>query len=160
NQMLEANEKAMQELEVTTERALAADRLKSEFLANMSHEIRTPMNGVLGMTQLIRAMPLEGKLRRYVDTIDASTRALLTIINDILDFSKMEAGKYSLQSIPFEPRMIVQEVAELLASRAHDKGLELIHTTSRDMPAEVIGDPDRFRQILHNLVGNAVKFTE
>ncbi|HWA75285.1 MAG TPA: response regulator [Polyangiaceae bacterium] len=160
NQMLEANDDAMRKLEATTERALAADRLKSEFLANTSHEIRTPMNGVLGMIRLIQAMPLTPKLRRYVDTIDGSANALLSIINDILDFSKMEAGKYSLQSLSFEPRSVVQEVAELLASRAHDKGLELVCRTAPDFPEAVIGDPDRFRQVLNNLVGNAIKFTE
>jgi signal transduction histidine kinase/DNA-binding response OmpR family regulator len=160
NQMLEANEDAMHKLELTTARALAADRLKSEFLANMSHEIRTPMNGVLGMIHLIQTMSLDGKLRRYVDTIDSSANSLLTIINDILDFSKMEAGKYTIQSVPFEPRMVLQDVAELLASRAHDKGIELLCRTSSDLPDRVVGDPDRFRQILNNLVGNAIKFTE
>jgi signal transduction histidine kinase/DNA-binding response OmpR family regulator len=160
NQMLEANDDAMRKLEATTERALAAGRLKSEFLANTSHEIRTPMNGVLGMIRLIQAMPLDPKLRRYVDTIDTSANALLTIINDILDFSKMEAGKYSLQSVLFEPRLVVQEVAELLASRAHDKGIDLVCRTAPDFPEPVLGDPDRFRQILNNLVGNAIKFTD
>lgn len=160
NQMLEANEDAMQKLEVTTERALAADRLKSEFLANMSHEIRTPMNGVLGMVKLIQTLPLDGKLARYVNTIDASANALLTIINDILDFSKMEAGKYTVHSVPFELHLVVQEVAELLASRAHDKHIELVHRTAPELPRVVMGDPDRFRQILNNLVGNAIKFTD
>ncbi|MFZ5895075.1 MAG: ATP-binding protein [Myxococcota bacterium] len=160
NQMLEANEEAMKKLEATTERALAADRMKSEFLANTSHEIRTPMNGVLGMLRLIRAMPLNAKLRRYVDTIDTSANALLTIINDILDFSKMEAGKYTLQSQPFEPSLVLQEVTELLASRAHDKGLDLVLRTAPDLPETVVGDADRFRQVLNNLVGNAIKFTD
>jgi signal transduction histidine kinase/DNA-binding response OmpR family regulator len=160
NQMLGANEDALSKLEVTTERALAADRLKSEFLANMSHEIRTPMNGVLGMSKLILSMPITGKLRRYVDTIDASATALLTIINDVLDFSKMEAGKYTLLTTNFEPRLVLQEVVELLANRAHDKGIELVLRMQHDLPNLLIGDPDRFRQILTNLVGNAIKFTE
>ncbi|MGC4087881.1 MAG: ATP-binding protein [Polyangiaceae bacterium] len=160
NQMLEANEEAMQKLEATTERALAADRMKSEFLANTSHEIRTPMNGVLGMLRLIRQMPLNAKLRRYVDTIDTSANALLTIINDILDFSKMEAGKYTLQSVPFEPNLVLQDVAELLASRAHDKKLDLIVRADPNLPEPVQGDPDRFRQVLNNLIGNAIKFTD
>jgi len=160
NRMLEANEESMRKLELTTEQALAADRMKSEFLANTSHEIRTPMNGVLGMIQLIQAMPLDGKLRRYVDTIEASANALLTIINDILDFSKMEAGKLAIHEVPFDASTIVQEVAELLAGRAHDKKIELICRTSPELPAVVLGDQDRFRQVLNNLVGNSVKFTE
>ena len=160
NQMLVANEEALAKLEATTERALAADRLKSEFLANMSHEIRTPMNGVLGMSKLILSMPIDSKLRRYVATIDASATALLTIINDVLDFSKMEAGKYALVPCKFELAPVLQDVLELLASRAHDKGLELISRIEPGLPAMLVGDPDRFRQVLNNLVGNAVKFTE
>jgi signal transduction histidine kinase/CheY-like chemotaxis protein len=160
NQMLEANEDAMQRLEVTTQRALEADRLKGEFLANMSHEIRTPMNGVLGMVKLMQTQPLEGKLGRYVETIDASANALLTIINDILDFSKLEAGKYVIQNVPFQPKVVIQEVVELLASRAHDKQIELIYRTDPLLPSFAIGDPDRLKQILNNLVGNAIKFTD
>jgi signal transduction histidine kinase/CheY-like chemotaxis protein len=160
NQMQVANEDALAKLEATTERALAADRLKSEFLANMSHEIRTPMNGVLGMSKLILSMPLDSKLRRYVATIDASASALLTIINDVLDFSKMEAGKYTLVPCKFELAPVLQDVLELLASRAHDKGIELVSRIEPGLPAILIGDPDRFRQVLNNLVGNAVKFTE
>jgi signal transduction histidine kinase/CheY-like chemotaxis protein/HPt (histidine-containing phosphotransfer) domain-containing protein len=160
NHMLETNENVMKSLETTTERALAADRLKSEFLANMSHEIRTPMNGVIGMTRLLRGQALDGKSIRYLDAIDSSAGSLLTIINDILDFSKMEAGKYTLQSVPFQPGIVVHEVAELLSSRAYDKGIELICRTDPQLSLVVTGDPDRFRQILNNLVGNAVKFTE
>jgi signal transduction histidine kinase/CheY-like chemotaxis protein len=160
NQMQVANEDALTKLEATTERALAADRLKSEFLANMSHEIRTPMNGVLGMSKLILSMPLDSKLRRYVATIDASASALLTIINDVLDFSKMEAGKYTLVPCKFELAPVLSDVLELLASRAHDKGIELVSRLEPGLPATLIGDPDRFRQVLNNLVGNAVKFTE
>src|SRR5690606_20406786 len=127
---------------------------------NMSHEIRTPMNGVIGMIRLILNMPLEGKLRRYAETVDASASALMTIINDILDFSKMEAGKYEIQTAPFDPGTVLQEVAELLSGRAHDKGLELVYRRDPQIPQIVSGDPDRYRQILNNLVGNAIKFTE
>jgi signal transduction histidine kinase/CheY-like chemotaxis protein len=160
NQMLIANEEALAKLEATTERALAADRLKSEFLANMSHEIRTPMNGVLGMSKLILTMPIDAKLRRYVGTIDASATALLTIINDVLDFSKMEAGKYTLIPSKFEVAPLLQDVLELLANRAHDKGIELVSRIEPGLPATWVGDPDRFRQVLNNLIGNAIKFTE
>src|SRR5688572_14754536 len=121
NGMQQANEEAMQKLSDAMEAALEASRLKSEFLANMSHEIRTPMNGVIGMIRLILNMPLEGKMRRYAETVDASASALMTIINDILDFSKMEAGKYEIQTAPFDPGTVLQEVAELLSGRAHDK---------------------------------------
>ena len=160
NQMLQANEDAMDRLEVTMQRALEADRMKSEFLANMSHEIRTPMNGVLGVVKLMQALPLDNKLFRYVETIDVSANALLTVINDILDFSKLEAGKYSIQQVPFQPKVVVQEVAELLAARAHDKDLELIYRTDPSLPSFAIGDPDRLKQVLTNLVGNAIKFTD
>ncbi len=160
NHMQEANEDAMKRLNDAMEAALEASRLKSEFLANMSHEIRTPMNGVIGMIRLILKMPMEGKMRRYAETVDASASALMTIINDVLDFSKMEAGKYTLQKVPFDPAVVLQEVAELLCGRAYDKQLELIYRRSPDVPAVVTGDPDRYRQILNNLVGNAIKFSE
>jgi signal transduction histidine kinase len=160
NEMLEANQRAFEQLEAKTEQALEASRLKSEFLANMSHEIRTPMNGVIGLVKLMLGMPLDGKLRRYIETIDASSTALLTIINDVLDFSKMEAGKYTLHEAPFDPRVVVQEVAELLSSKAAEKGLEIVYRIDKSVPTRVTGDADRFRQVLNNLVGNAVKFTE
>ena len=160
NGMQQANEDAMQKLSDAMEAALEASRLKSEFLANMSHEIRTPMNGVIGMIRLILGMPLEGKMRRYAETVDASASALMTIINDILDFSKMEAGKYEIQTAPFDPGTVLQEVAELLSGRAHDKALELVYRRDPEVPQIVSGDPDRYRQILNNLVGNAIKFTE
>ena len=160
NVMAESMETSIRQLEVKTEEALAASRLKSEFLANMSHEIRTPMNGILGVVKLVQRQPLDGKLRRYVETIDSSASALLTIINDVLDFSKMEAGKYTLQNVSFDIRTVVQEVAELLAPRAHDKGLELVYRVSPQISSLLLGDPDRTRQILNNLVGNALKFTE
>jgi signal transduction histidine kinase/CheY-like chemotaxis protein/HPt (histidine-containing phosphotransfer) domain-containing protein len=160
NAMADANQHAMQELEVKTAEALESSRLKSEFLANMSHEIRTPMNGILGVVRLAHKMPLDGKLRRYIETIDSSSSALLTIINDVLDFSKMEAGKYSLKSVVFDLRTVVQEVCELLATRAHDKGLELICRIDPQMSPLHHGDPDRLRQVVNNLLGNAIKFTE
>ncbi len=160
NQMQVANEEAMRRLSEAMEAALEASRLKSEFVANMSHEIRTPMNGITGIIRLILRMPLESKLRRYAETIDASAGALLTIINDVLDFSKMEAGKYTLQSVPFDPMSVVQEVAELQAGRAHDKGIELVYRCDPEIPHAVTGDPDRYRQILNNLVGNSVKFSD
>ncbi len=160
NHMQQANEDAMTQLSQAMEAALEASRLKGEFLANMSHEIRTPMNGIIGVSRLILRMPLEGKLRRYAETIEASGNALMTIINDILDFSKMEAGKYSVQSVAFDPGLLLQEVAELQSSRAWDKGLELVCRRAPDVPQVVTGDPDRYRQILNNLVGNSVKFTD
>lgn len=160
NHMQAANEDAMRELSTAMEAALEASRLKSEFLANMSHEIRTPMNGVIGMIQLILKMPLEGKLRRYAETVEASAGALMTIINDVLDFSKMEAGKYTLQTAPFDPGVILQEVAELQSGRAHGKGLELVCRCAPDVPKAVSGDPDRYRQIVNNLVSNAIKFSD
>jgi signal transduction histidine kinase/DNA-binding response OmpR family regulator len=160
NSMADANERTMTELEVKTAEALEASRLKSEFLANMSHEIRTPMNRILGVVRLVHKMPLEGKLRRYVETIDSSASSLLTIINDVLDFSKMEAGKYTLKCGTCDLRTVVQEVCELLATRAHDKGLELICRLDPRIHGLHEADPDRVRQVVNNLVGNAIKFTE
>jgi len=159
NAMADANQLAMQKLEVKTAEALEASRLKSEFLANMSHEIRTPMNGILGVVRLVHKMPLDGKLRRYVETIDSCASALLTIINDVLDFSKMEAGKYSLKRVVFDFRTVVQEVCELLATRAHDKGLEVVCRIDPKLGALHHGDPDRLRQVVNNLLGNAIQFT-
>ncbi len=160
NQMQDSNEEAMSKLEEAKEKALTAERLKSEFLANMSHEIRTPMNGVLGMTRLIRSEQLSPKLQRYVDGIDASANALVTVINDILDFSRLESGQYTLLNEPFDLRAVVQEVAELLAIHAHQKNLEVMYRFAPEIPALVVGDSDRLRQVVTNLVGNAVKFTE
>jgi signal transduction histidine kinase/CheY-like chemotaxis protein len=160
NAMADANERTMQELEIKTAEALESSRLKSEFLANMSHEIRTPMNGILGVVRLARKLSLEGKLRRYIETIESSSSTLLTIINDVLDFSKMEAGKYTLRLVDFDLRAVVEEVCELLAPRAHDKGVELVCRVDPRTRSAYQGDPDRIRQILNNLLGNAVKFTE
>jgi PAS domain S-box-containing protein len=140
--------------------AESASRAKSQFLANMSHEIRTPMNGVLGMTELLLGTPLSDKQRRFADAVYRSGEALLEIINDILDFSKIEAGKLELESVDFNLRTVVEDVFELLAPRAHQKRLELASRIEPAVPTVVRGDPMRLRQILTNLVGNAIKFTE
>ena len=142
------------------ELAEAAVQARSQFLANMSHEVRTPMNGVIGMTSLLLDTPLTGQQRDYVDTIRISGESLLTIINDILDFSKIEAGRVELEAHPFDVEQCVVESLELLAGQAHGKGLELSMYVDPGVPAEVIGDATRLRQVLVNLVGNGVKFTE
>ncbi len=157
---IRVTERAVERLEKTTRSALEAVRLKSEFLANMSHEIRTPMNGVLGMLELLRRTTLDAKQKRYAETLSTSANALMTVLNDILDFSKIEAGKVELRLGPCEPRSLLEEVAELFAARAESKRIELLCHVSPDVPVRVEADADRLRQVLNNLVGNAIKFTD
>jgi two-component system sensor histidine kinase/response regulator len=151
--------KQHEELVIAREEAMKASRMKSEFVANMSHEIRTPMNGILGMAELMAGTKLTDQQQRYLSTITNSGNTLLMIINDILDFSKIEAGKMSFESIEFDPVQIVDETIALFAKSSSAKGLELISNVHTNVPQRITGDPLRIRQILTNLIGNAVKFT-
>lgn len=147
-------------IEAARVKAESADRAKSEFLANMSHEIRTPMNGVLGMAELLVRTDLDGRQRTFADVILKSGNALLTIINDILDFSKIDAGQLSLDPAPFRLGEAIEDVATLVSTRVAEKDLELIVRVDPELPGCVVGDVGRIRQIVTNLVGNGVKFTE
>ncbi|HGS4750296.1 TPA: two-component sensor histidine kinase BarA [Vibrio cholerae] len=148
------------ELDIAKKRAQEAARVKSEFLANMSHELRTPLNGVIGFTRQMLKTQLTNSQADYLQTIEKSANNLLTIINDILDFSKLEAGKLALENIPFEFQEVLEEVVNLQATSAHEKGLEITLKIDPKIPRGVVGDPLRIQQVLTNLVGNSIKFTE
>jgi len=156
------SERKRAELEIAAARdqALAASRAKSEFLSSMSHEIRTPMNAILGMADLMWETDLSGEQRRYLDTVINNGNALLELINSILDLAKVESGRLSLEALDFDLRELVEKVADTLAVRADEKGVELGVRIDQDVPTALVGDPLRLRQVLTNLIGNAIKFTE
>ena len=150
---------AKEEADRARDEAEAANKAKSLFLANMSHEIRTPMNGVLGMVELLRGTPMNDRQLRMIDTLHGSAESLLYLINDVLDVSKIEAGKLELDAVDFSPRRAIEDVALLFAERAQQKGVELVLEVTARVPEMVCADGHRFRQVLNNLVSNAVKFT-
>ncbi|MCJ7542304.1 MAG: ATP-binding protein, partial [Desulfobacterales bacterium] len=150
----------MVSLQEKSSQAEAASRTKSEFLANMSHEIRTPMNGVIGMLELLKTTGLTPEQQEFATSLNQSAESLLSIINDILDFSKIEAGKLDLETIDFDLRTTLEDIGDMLAFKAQDKGLEYVCMIHHDVPSLLCGDPGRFRQIIVNLAGNAIKFTD
>ncbi|MBN2126166.1 MAG: hybrid sensor histidine kinase/response regulator, partial [Deltaproteobacteria bacterium] len=157
---IKERERIEKDLERSRDDALRASRVKSDFLANMSHEIRTPMNAILGMADLLWESPLNAEQKKYVQVFRNSGEHLLQLINDILDVSKVEAGHLELEHTPFDLNGLIEGIGEVMAMRAHHKGLELTCRVMDDVPFQVKGDPSRLRQIFVNLVGNAIKFTE
>ena len=160
NQMTTRLRIGAEELTVALDQAESANRAKSEFLANMSHEIRTPMNGVIGMTELLLGSDVSEKQRQYLQVVQSSADSLLSLINDILDFSKIEAGKLELDLVEFPLRDSIVDTLQILGFRAEEKGLELVFDIEPDVPETLLGDLGRLRQVIINLVGNAIKFTE